>query len=124
MTDADDPLTPEQKLLHAIFDPCTEAERKTYMTHDILDRIREKIQAAAPFRSRMEACGEIRVSFDRLWEMLVWDFRDHDEREDAKNEDVVVDLVLILAANLCRLLIAVDTSTPAPDSSRTYGDCA
>ena len=124
MTDADDPLTPEQKLLHAIFAPCTEAERKTYMTHDVLDRIREKIQATAPFRSRMEACGEIRVSFDRLWEMLVWDFRDHDEREDAKNEDVVVDLVLILAANLCRLLIAVDTSTPAPDSSRTYGDCA
>lgn len=124
MTDADDALTPEQKLLHAIFAPCTEAERKTYMTHGVLDRIREKIQAAAPFRSRMEACGEIRVSFDRLWEMLVWDFRHHNEQDDATDEEVVVDLVLILAADLCRLLIGADSSTPAPDSSQTSGDCA
>lgn len=124
MTDADVALTPEQKLLHAIFAPCTEAERKTYMTHDILDRIREKIQAAAPFRSRMEACGEIRVSFDRLWEMLVWDFRHHDEQDDATDEDVVVDLVLILAADLCRFLIDADTSSPLPDSSETSGNSA
>ncbi len=124
MTDADDLLTPEQKLLHAIFAPCTEAEWKAYMTHDILDRIRQKIQATAPFRSRMEACGAIRVSFDRLWEMLVWDFRHYDDQDDATDEDVVVDLVLILAADLCRLLIGADSSTPAPDSSQTSGDCA
>lgn len=124
MTDADDPLTPEQKLLHAIFAPCTEAERMTYMPHDILDRIREKIQATAPFRSRMEACGEIRVSFDRLWEMLVWDLHHHDDQDEATDKDVVVDLVLILATDLCRLLIGTDTSTPATDSSQTSGDCA
>lgn len=124
MNDADDPVTPEQKLLHAIFAPYTEAERKTFMTHDVLDRIREKIQAAAPFRSRMEACGEIRVSFDRLWEMLVWDFRHHNDQDEATDKDVVVDLVLILAADLCRLLIAVDSSISAPDSSQTSGDCA
>lgn len=119
----DDPeLTPEQKLLHAIFGPCTEAERKAYMIADVLDRIREKIQASDPYRSRMEAYGEIRISFDRLWELLVCDVRHYDDRYDVTDEDLVVDLVLILAADLCRLLVGVDTSTPASDSSRISGD--
>ena len=94
------------------------------MTADILDRIREKIQASDPYRSRMEAYGVIRISFDRLWEMLVCDFRYHDEQEDVTDEDVVVDLVLILAADLCRLLIDVDSSRPVPESSQTSGDSA
>lgn len=117
-------LTAEQKLLRAIFAPCTEAERKALMTEDVLDRIREKMQASDPYRSLMEAYGEIRVSFDRLWEMLAWDFRHHDEQDDVTDEDVVVDLVLILAADLCRLLIDVDPSIPAPESFQTSGDSA
>ena len=117
-------LTAEQKLLHAIFGPCTEAERKALMTEGVLDRIREKIQASTPYRSRMEAYGEIRISFDRLWEMLVCDFRYHDEQEDVTDEDVVVDLVLILAADLCRWLIDVDSSRPAAESFQTSGDIA
>ena len=117
-------LTAEQKLLHAIFAPCTEAERKAHMTADVLDRIREKMQASDPYRSRMEAYGVVRISFDRLWEMLVCDFRYHDEQYDVTDEDVVVDLVLILAADLCRLLIDADTSAPAPESFQTSGDSA
>ena len=117
-------MTPEQKLLHAIFGPCTEAERKAFMIEDVLERIREKIQASDPYRSRMEAYGEIRISFDRLWEMLVCDFRYHDEQYDVTDEDVVVDLVLILAADLCRLLIDADPSRPVPESSQTSGDSA
>lgn len=117
-------LTAEQKLLHAIFAPCTEAERKALMTEDVLDRIREKIQVSAPYRSRMEAYGEVRISFDRLWELLVCDFRYHDEQDDVTDEDVVVDLVLILAAALCRLLIAADSSLPAPESFQTSSDSA
>ena len=117
-------LTAEQKLLHAIFAPYTEAERKALMTEDVLDRIREKIQASDPYRSRMEAYGEIRISFDRLWEMLVCDFPFHDEQDDVADEDVVVDLVLILAADLCRLLIDADSSRPASESSQTSGDSA
>ena len=117
-------MTPEQKLLHAIFGPCTEAERKAFMIEDVLERIREKIQASAPYRSRMEAYGVVRISFDRLWEMLVCDFRYHDEQYDVTDEDVVVDLVLILAADLCRLLIDADPSRPVPESSQTSGDSA
>ena len=121
----DDPeLTPEQKLLHAIFGPCTEAERKAYMIADVLDRIREKMQVSDPYQSRMEAYGTIHISFDRLWELLVCDVRHHDDRYDVTDEDLVVDLVLILAADLCRLLIGVDTSTPASNSSRISGDSA
>ena len=117
-------LPPEQKLLHAIFAPCTEAERKAFMIADVLDRIREKIQATDPYRSRMEAYGTIRISFDRLWELLVCDVRHHDDRYDVTDEDVVVDLVLILAADLCRLLVGVDTWPPASDSSQISGDSA
>lgn len=106
------------------FAPCTEAERQAYMTADIFDRIREKIQVSAPYRSRMEAYGMIRVSFDQLWEMLVCDFRYHDEQDDVKDEDVGVDLVLILAADLCRLLIEVNSSRPVPESSQISGDRA
>ena len=117
-------LTAEQKLLHAIFGPCTEAQRKAFMTEDVLDRIREKIQVSAPYRSRMEAYGEIRISFDRLWEMMVSEVRYHDEHDDVTDEDVVVDLVLILAAALCRLLIDADSSRPVPESFQTSGDSA
>lgn len=117
-------LTAEQKLLHAIFGPCTEAERKAYMTANVLDRIREKIQASDPYRSRMEAYGVIRIGFDQMWEMLVCDFHHHDDQYDVTDEDVVVDLVLILAADLCRLLIDVDSSRPVPESSQTSGDSA
>ena len=117
-------LTAEQKLLRAIFGPCTEAERKALMTEDVLDRIGEKIQASDPYRSLMEAYGEIRISFDRLWEMLVCDLRHYDDQYDVTDEDVVVDLVLILAADLCRLLIDADTSRPVPESSQTSGDSA
>ncbi|MBX3452860.1 MAG: hypothetical protein KF777_25205 [Planctomycetaceae bacterium] len=117
MPESEVEMTAEQKLLHAIFGPCTEAERKALMTEDVLDRIREKIQASDPYRSRMEAYGEIRISFDRLWEMLVCDFRYHDEQDDVTDEDVLVDLALILAADLCRLLIDVDPAIPAPGSS-------
>ena len=124
MTEDEGDLTAEQKLLHAIFGPCTEAEREAFMTEDVLDRIREKMQPLAPYRSRMEAYGEIRISFDRLWEMLVCDFRYHDEQYDVTDEDVVVDLVFILAADLCRLLIDVDSSRPVPESSQTSGDSA
>ncbi len=124
MPEDDVELTAEQKLLHAIFAPCTEAERKAFMTEAVFDRIRQKILVSAPYRSRMEACGEIRISFDRLWEMLAWDFRHHDEQDDVTDEDVVVDLVLILAADLCRLLIDVDPSIPAPESFQTSGDSA
>ncbi|MFV0441962.1 MAG: hypothetical protein ACK5Q5_00170 [Planctomycetaceae bacterium] len=120
----EDTLTAEQKLLLAIFGPCTDAERKAFMTEDVLDWIREKIQASAPFRSRMEAYGEIRISFDRLWEMLVCDLRHYDDQYDATDEDVVVDLVLILAADLCRLLIDAESSRPVPESSQTSGDSA
>ncbi len=117
-------LTAEQKLLHAIFGPCTEAERKASMIADVLDRIREKFQGSDPYRSRMEAYGAIRISFDRLWEMLVCDVRDYYEPDDATDEDLVVDLALILAADLCRLLVDVETSTPASDLSQISGDCA
>lgn len=117
-------LTAEQKLLHAIFAPCTEVERKAYMIEDVLDRIREKLQAASPYRSRMEAFGEIRVSFDRLWKMLVWDSRQHDEQDDSTDEDVAVDLALILAADLCRLLIDLAPSIPAPKSTQISGNSA
>ena len=117
-------LTAEQKLLHAIFAQYTEAERKALMTEDVLDRIGEKIQASDPYRSRMEAYGEIRISFDRLWEMLVCDLRHYDDQYDVTDEDVVVDLVLILAADLCRLLIDADSSRPVPESSQTSGDSA
>ena len=120
----EDTLTAEQKLLHAIFGPSTEAERKSLMTEDVLGRIREKIQASDPYRSRMEAYGEIRISFDRLWEMLVCDLRHYDDQYDVSDEDVVVDLVLILAAALCRLLIDVDSSRQVPESSQTSGDSA
>ena len=111
-------------MLDAIFGPSTEAERKSLMTEDVLGRIREKIQASDPYRSRMEAYGEIRISFDRLWEMLVCDFRYHDEQYDVTDEDVVVDLVLILAADLCRLLFDVDSSSTASASSQISGDSA
>ena len=124
MPDDEVELTAEQKLLHAIFGPCTEAERKALMTEGVLVRIREKIQASAPYRSRMEAYGEIRVSFDRLWEMLVCDLRHYDDQYDVTDEDVVVDLILILAAALCRLLIDADSSLPASESSQTSGDSA
>lgn len=117
-------LPPEQKLLHAIFAPCTEAERKAFMIADVLDRIREKIQATDPYRSRMEAYGTIRISFDRLWELLVCDVRHHDDRYDVTDEDLVVDLVLILAADLCRLLFDVDSSSTASASSQISGDSA
>ncbi|MFV0443264.1 MAG: hypothetical protein ACK5Q5_06810 [Planctomycetaceae bacterium] len=117
-------LTAEQKLLHAIFAPYTEAERKALITEDVLDRVGEKIQASAPYRSRMEAYGEIRISFDRLWEMLVCDLRRYDDQYDVTDEDVVVDLVLILAAALCRLLIDVDSSRPVPESSQTSANSA
>lgn len=121
----DDPeMTAEQKLLHAIFAPCSEAERKACMTEDVLDRIREKMQASAPYRSRMEAYGVIRISFDRLWEILAWDFRHHDDQDDATDEDLVVDLALILAADLCRLLIDVDSSIPAPESFQISANSA
>ena len=111
-------------MLDAIFGPSTEAERKSLMTEDVLGRIREKIQASDPYRSRMEAYGEIRISFDRLWEMLVCDLRHYDDQYDVTDEDVVVDLVLILAAALCRLLIDVDSSRQVPESSQTSGDSA
>lgn len=110
-------LTAEQKLTRAIFALRSEAERKADMISDILDRIHEKIRARSPFRSRMEAFGEIRVSFDLLWEILVCDVGYRCDSDDATDEDVVVDLVLILAAHLCRLLIDGDSYDPAPESA-------
>jgi len=59
-----------------------------------------------------------------LWEMLVCDLRHYDDQYDVSDEDVVVDLVLILAAALCRLLIDVDSSRQVPESSQTSGDSA
>jgi hypothetical protein len=124
MPESEVEMTAEQKRLHAIFAPYTEAERRAYMTADVLERIGEKIRVSDPYRSRMEAYGEIRISFDRLWEMLVCDFRHHDEQDDVTDEDLVVDLALILAADLCRLLIDADLSLPAPESFQISGDRA
>ena len=124
MPESEVEMTAEQKLLHAIFAPYTEAERRALMIEDVLERIREKIQASAPYQSRMEAYGVVRISFDRLWEMLVCDLRHYDDQYDVTDEDVVVDLVLILAADLCRLLIDADSSRPVPESSQTSGDSA
>ena len=124
MPESEVEMTAEQKLLHAIFGPCTESERKAYMTADVLDRIREKMQASDPYRSRMEAYGVIRISFDQMWEMLVCDFHHHDDQYDVTDEDVVVDLVLILAPALCRLLIDADSSRPVPESFQSSGNSA
>ncbi len=115
-------MTPEQKLLHAIFAPVPEDDWKTYMTDDVLERIREKIHASAPYQSRMEACGEIRISFDKLWEILTWHVRYQDVQDD--DEDVAVDLAIIHIANICRMLIDLDYSFAVPESSKFSGDSA
>ena len=72
----------------------------------------------------MEAYGVIRISFDQMWEMLVCDFHHHDDQYDVTDEDVVVDLVLILAPALCRLLIDADSSRPVPESFQSSGNSA
>ena len=117
MSDNDVELTPEQKLLHAIFAPCTDEEWKAHKTEDVLDRIRKRIDAPDPFRSRIEACGEIRASFDRLWHLVIWNPCHRSDSHDSSDDEVVVDLAFEVAAKVCQMLVDLNVSCAVADSS-------
>lgn len=117
MSNPEVPLTPEQKLLHAIFAPSDDAQEKADKTDFVFDHVRQRLLASRPdmppFVNRIEACGTIRACFDRMWQLVTHDL-DHlfdpvNFEPDFFNE-VINDYAIDLAAAVCRMLVDLDFS--------------
>lgn len=120
MSNTEEPLTPEQKLLHAIFAPSDDAQRLADKTDFVFDQIRHRLLASRsgspPFLNRIEACGMIRACLDRLWNLVQHDveqFLNSDNLEASPFNEVIGDYAVDLAAIVCRMLVDLDFSEPA-----------
>lgn len=125
MPDNNADLTAEQKLLHAIFGACDDAQRQADKTDDVLDRIKAQLRHSRtgmpPFRNRVEACGIIRACFDRMWQLVMHDadhFFDPVNFESRFCNEVVRDYAFDLATAVCRMLVDLDFTDPPESEHR------
>lgn len=119
MSNMEVPLTPEQKLLHAIFAPSDDAQRLADKTDFVFDQIRHRLLASRsgspPFANRIEACGMVRACLDRMLNVVHHDvkqFFNADNLETSTFNEVIGDYAVDLAAIACRMLIDLDFSDP------------